>query len=156
MKKILIVGILIIIMGITIVSNACATPTEWHNMPASDNDQDDLFQLRFEILSDETTNYTITIDPGTQFSIVDGNELMTISIPVNATRTFIFDMKLEQDLEDGKHPIPYTAYKNGTEFKSGNAYVRAGTQAPGFELMIFLCGILFTIFMIHYRKHKEI
>ncbi|MFH1013636.1 MAG: hypothetical protein V1769_03900 [Thermoplasmatota archaeon] len=37
-----------------------AIPTEWHNMPASGKDPGDIFQLRFEIKSDETTNYTIT------------------------------------------------------------------------------------------------
>jgi hypothetical protein len=70
---------------------------------------------------------------------------------VNATRTFIFDMRIEQDLEDGKHPIPFTAYKNGVQFKQGNIYVRAGQQTPGFEFLFVISTVLLVIAIFRRR-----
>jgi len=154
MKQFMKIGIMIILIGLYYTSSGLANPSEWHNMPVSGNDQGDLFQIRFEIKSDETTNYTITIQPGDQFSLVDGNLTMTKNIPINATRTYIFNMKLDNDVEDGKHPIPYTASKDGSSFKSGNVYVRAGTQTPGFEMVVFLAGILFSFFFICRRQRN--
>ena len=81
MKRNKIVGLCTITSVLILGSNALATPNEWHNMPISGNDSGDIFQLRFEIKSDETTNYTLTIQPGEQFSIIDGNATMTKSIP---------------------------------------------------------------------------
>lgn len=131
-----------------------ATPIEWHNMPTSGKNTGSIFQLRFEIKSDETINYTITIYPGDEFEVIDGIESKTIQIPIDATRTFIFDMIITNDIEDGKHPIPYTAFKNETQFKTGNIYVRAGTQTPGFELVFLLSAII--IFMyIRKRTFKH-
>jgi len=146
-KTILIYGFLLLILLIPL---SVANPIEWHNIPKTDNDAGEIFQLRCEIKSDETTNYTITINPGDQFSAIDGNLSMTKEIPVNATRTFIFDMKIEKDLEDGKHPIPFIAYKEGVQFKTGNIYVRAGQQTPGFELIILLSAVIMVF--ISFRK----
>jgi hypothetical protein len=120
-------------------------------MPASRKEIGDIFQLRFEIKSDVTTNYTITINPGDDFESVNGNNSMTKEIPVDATRTFIFDMKLTNNIEDGKHPIPFIAYKNGTQFKTGNIYVRAGTQTPGFEISIRLVSVAIILFITKRR-----
>jgi len=128
-----------------------ATPTEWHNMPVSEKDPGDIFQLRFEIKSDETTNYTIVINPGDDFESINGNTSMTIEIPVDATRTFIFDMKVNNTLEDGKHPILYIAYKDKTQFKTGNIYVRAGTQTPGFEILILFVSVIIILFIAKKR-----
>lgn len=88
-----------------------ANPIEWHNIPKTGKDAGEIFQLRFEIKSDETTNYTITLNPGNDFSTVDNNNNITMLIPIDATRAFIFDMTIENDLEDGKHPIPYSIQK---------------------------------------------
>ena len=129
-----------------------ATPTEWHNMPKIGKDIGEIFQLNFEIKSDETTNYTITLDLNSQFSAVDGNTSLTINIPVDATRTFIFNLEISEKLDDGKYPIAYTAYKNGTAFKTDNAYVRAGVQAPGFELITIL--VVIGIFIFLWKKKK--
>jgi len=129
-----------------------ATPVEWHNMPKTGNDAGEIFQLRFEIKSDETTNYTITLVPGSDFTAVDNNNSTTLNIPIDATRTFIFNMKIENDLEDGKHPISYTAYKNGTQFKEDNIYVRVGVQTPGFELFFILTAIILAVILIKKRS----
>ena len=146
-KTILLYGFLLLILLIPL---SVANPIEWHNIPKTDNDAGEIFQLRCEIKSDETTNYTITINPGDQFSAIDGNLSMTKEIPVNATRTFIFDMEIEKDLEDGKHPIPFIAYKEGVQFKTGNIYVRAGQQTPGFEFIILLSAVIMVF--ISFRK----
>ena len=135
---ILFCGLLLMLLLIPL---SVATPIEWHNSPKTDKDVGEIFQLRFEIKSDETTNYTITLNPGSQFSAIDGNLSMIKEIPVNATRTFIFDMRIEEDLEDGKHPIPFIAYKEGVQFKTGNIYVRVGQQTPGFEFFIIIMAI---------------
>ena len=140
----------IFLMTLVLIPSYSANPVEWHNMPKTDNEAGEIFQLRFEIGSDETTNYTITLEPGNQFSAIDGNLTMTKEIPVNATRTFIFDMKIDQDLEDGKHPIPFTAYKEGVEFKQGNVYVRAGQQTPGFEVILIISAFL--LMLLFYKK----
>lgn len=129
-----------------------ATPHVWHNFPKTGTDVGEIFVLKFEISSDETTNYTIVLDTGTKFSVVDGNTSMTYTIPKNETRTYIFNLKIEEKLQDGKYPIHYEAFKNGTSFKSGNAYVRAGQQAPGFELIAAISAIAIAIFL---RKKKK-
>ena len=149
-----IISIICLGLIITLIIPTCtATPTEWHNMPKIGKDIGEIFQLKFEIKSDETTNYTITLDLDNQFSAVDGNSSMTVNIPIDSTRTFIFDLEVNEDLDDGKYPITYTAYKNGTAFKTDNAYVRAGVQAPGFEFLsvIVVIGIAFLIW-----KRKKI
>lgn len=148
-KKIILFILITLVCFIPLVH---ATPTEWHNMPVSGKDPGDIFQLRFEIKSDETTYYTIAITPGDDFESIDGNTSMTIEIPVDATRTFIFDMKVNNTLEDGKHPIPYIAYKEKTQFKTENIYVRAGTQTPGFELIIIFVSVILVLFIVKRRN----
>ena len=148
-KTILFYSLLLMLFFIPL-SNA--TPIEWHNTPKTDKYSGEIFQLRFEIKSDETTNYTITLNPDNQFSAVDGNLSITKDIPVNATKTFIFDMRIEEDIEDGKHPIPFKAYKKGVQFKTGNIYIRAGQQTPGFEFLFLISAFIF-VFLI-FRKKK--
>ena len=150
-KMILLCGFLLMLLMIPV---SVAVPTEWHNMPKTDKYAGEIFQLRFEIKSDETTNYTITLNPDEQFTAINGNISMTIEIPVNATRTFIFDMKIEQDLEDGKYPIPFKAYKDGIQFKTGNIYVRAGQQTPGFEFILLLLAVICVLILFRERKNK--
>lgn len=60
-------------------------------------------------------------------------------IPKNETRTFIFDMEVVKDVNDGKYPIYWTAYING------KAYARAGEQAHGFGIIAFVSAILIVI-----------
>ena len=148
-KTILLCGFLLVLLLIPL---SVANPIEWHNIPKTGKDAGEIFQLRCEIKSDETTNCTITLNPGDQFSVIDGNLSMTKEIPVNATRTFIFDMKIVEDLEDGKHPIPFKAYKEGVQFKTGNIYVRAGQQTPGFEFILLLSAVI--LGLILFRKNK--
>jgi hypothetical protein len=148
-KMFLLIGLMVILLLIPL---SVATPIEWHNTPKTDKDAGEIFQLRFEIKSDETTNYTITLNPGDQFSAIDGNLSMTKEIPVNATRTFIFDMRIEEDLEDGKHPIQYIAYKEGVQFKTGNIYVRAGQQTPGFEFILLLSAFIIALILLRKKK----
>jgi hypothetical protein len=147
---ILLCGFLLMLL---LIPFSVAEPIEWHNFPKTGKDAGEIFQFRFEIKSDETTNYTITLNPGDEFSAIDGNLSMTKEIPVNATRTFIFDMKIEEDLEDGKHPIPFKAFKDGVQFKTGNIYVRAGQQTPGFEVILLFSAAILVIFLL--RKDKS-
>lgn len=151
MKKTFI-AILIIGLLFSVVNFVHAAPTEWHNNPSTDTDIGEVFELRFEILSDETTNYTITINPGTKFSAVDDNNSMTLEIPKDETRTFIFNMKIEEELEDGKHVIYYDAFKSGVSFKSDKAYVRAGQQAPGFELIVLISAVVIVAVILKRRS----
>jgi hypothetical protein len=114
---------------------AAADLSEWHNSPRTGTDIGDIFRLKFEIMADETGNYTITLIDSAKFSPINGSLSKTISIPAEETRTFVFDMRVDQTLDDGKHLIRYETFKNGERFKEGKAYVRAGKQAPGFELL---------------------
>lgn len=120
---------------------AQAAPSVWHNSPKTGTDVGETFELRFEIMANETGNYTITIDPGDKFTVVGGNTTITLNIPKEETRTFVFTMQVTQKLEDGKYKITYDALREGMVFKSGIAYVRAGKQAPGFEVAVALSGI---------------
>jgi len=142
MKKSLI-AILIVGMAFSIsLPTVNATLSVWGNTPKTSADIGEIFELRFEIMADETANYSITIDPGSKFSAIDGNNSMIIEIPKDETRTFIFNMKLDEKLDDGKHVIYYDAFKSGNQFKSeGKAYVRAGQQAPGFEILAFISAV---------------
>jgi hypothetical protein len=142
-------------MFILFVQTVSAVPelTAWHTNPKTGTDAGEIFELKFEILSDETSNYTIMINPGTKFSTVDENNSMTINIPKDETRTFIFNMIINEELEDGKHVIYYNASKEDVQFKSGKTYVRAGVQAPGFELIVCICAIIFIIFLM--KKHRK-
>ena len=150
MKKLLIV---IIAMGL-LLPVAYAKPVVWHNSPRTGTDAGEIFRLKFEILANETANYTITIDPGEKFVAIDGNKSITLNIPENETRTFIFDMEVIKKIDDGKHVIPYDAFINGEKFRSGNAYVRVGEQAPGFEIIAFISAIAIGLIMI-WRKKKQ-
>lgn len=129
-----------------------AAPVVWHNSPRAGTDVGDIFRLKFEILANETGNYTITINPGEKFAVINGNNSITLNIPKDETRTFIFDMEVVKKLKDGKYAIPYDAFINGKKFKSGKAYVRAGEQAPGFEAIAFIFAV--TIAFIIWRKKK--
>jgi len=153
MKKSLI-KILIICLAVSILlPTVNAAPSVWSNTPKTDKNSGETFELRFEILADETANYTVTIDPGAKFSAVDGENSMTIEILKDETRTFIFNMQIDEDLEDGKHVIYYDAFKNDEQFKSeGKAYVRAGQQAPGFEILAFIGAIAIALFI--WRKKR--
>jgi len=126
-------------------------PTIWHNSPKTDNDVGDIFRLKFEILASETTNYTIALDLADKFVMVSGNSTLTINIPKNETRTFIFDIELTKALEDGKHPIYYDAFIEDVKFKSDKVQIRIGEQAPGFEI-IALIAALGIAFIIWKRK----
>jgi hypothetical protein len=127
-----------------------AQPTIWHNSPKTDNDAGDIFRLKFEILASETTNYTISLDLGDKFTMLAGNATLTINIPKNETRTFIFDIELLTTLEDGKHPIYYDAYIEDVKFKSDKVYIRIGEQAPGFEIIAIIAAL--GIALIIWRK----
>ena len=115
------ITVLLMIIGIVIsifLPTADAALKEWHNIPKTGTNPDEIFELRFEIEADETANYSITIDPGTKFSAVDGNTTLTLNIPKDETRTFIFNMQIDEQLEDGKHVIYYNASKEDVVFKS--------------------------------------
>ena len=127
-----------------------AQPTMWHNSPKTDNDAGDIFRLKFEILASETTNYTISLDLGDKFTMLAGNATLTINIPKNETRTFIFDIELLKALEDGKHPIYYDAYIEDVKFKSDKVYIRVGEQAPGFEIIAIIAAL--GIALVIWRK----
>lgn len=132
-----------------------ANPTIWSNSPKTSTKQGEIFELRFEIESDEKANYSIILDPGTKFSIVDGNNNMTKEIPIDETRTFIFNMQIDEELENGKYVIYYDALKNNVKFKSeGKAYVRAGQQAPGFEIVLFISAIIVAFVLFRRRNHN--
>ena len=130
-----------------------ASPVIWHNSPKTGTDIGDIFRLKFEILANETANYTITIDPGEKFAVITGNNSITLSIPENETRTFIFDMEIIKEIDDGKHLITYDASKHEEKFQSGKAYVRAGEQAPGFEIIAFISAIAIGLIIMWKRKH---
>ena len=134
----------VIIMALTIIvflSLINAQPTIWHNSPKTDNDAGDIFRLKFEILASETTNYTISLDLADKFTMLAGNDTLTINIPKNETRTFVFDIELIQALENGKHTIYYDAYIENVKFKSDKVYIRVGEQAPGFEIISIIAAL---------------
>jgi len=148
MKKTLIKFVIICLAALILLPTVQAELTIWSNSPKTGKDSGEKFELRFEILADETANYTVKIDPGTKFSAIDGKNSMTIEISKDETRTFIFYMQIDEDLDDGKHVIYYDAFKNDEQFKSeGKAYVRAGQQAPGFELVAFIGAIALSLFI---------
>jgi len=152
MKKLL---TLLLIFGFAILFLAptvSAVLREWHNTPPVGNDIGETFELRFEIESDETTNYSITIYPETKFSVINDQESITIQIPTDETRTFIFNIVVEEELEDGKHAIYYNASKAGVVFKSDVVHVRAGKQVPGFEIIILVSAIALVGFI---RRKKR-
>lgn len=130
-----------------------AAPSVWHNSPKTGTDVGETFELRFEILANETGNYTISIDPGDKFTVVGGNTTITLHIPKEETRTFVFTMQVAQKLEDGKHKVIFDAFQEGTPFKSGIAYVRAGKQAPAFEVALAISGVA-VAFILWNRRRK--
>ena len=129
-----------------------ALPVERHNMPTSGTEVGETFELRFEIFSDKTTNYSIIIYPGSKFSEIMGNTSKTIEIPKDETRTFVFSMVINEELDDGKHAIHYNATKEDAIFRSDIIYVRAGKQAPGFELILTLLAV--SIGLLFWKKRK--
>lgn len=146
--------LLMIIIALSLFSPVVyATPVVWHNSPKTGTDIGDIFRLKFEILANETANYTITIDPGEKFAVITGNNSITISIPENETRTFIFDMEIIKEIDDGKHLITYDAFIHGEKFYSDRAYVRAGEQAPGFEIIAFISAIAIGLVIMWKKKH---
>lgn len=147
MKKIIMLIGFFFLMSSLILPCVSSIPNEWHNMPKTGTAIGEIFELRFEIKSDETTNYSITIDPAPHFSVVDGNQTQTKNITIQDTRTFIFSLKIIENLEDGKYAVNYSAYKNDIRFKSDVAYVRAGQQAPGFEIPLFIATVFVCVFI---------
>ena len=154
MKKSLIALLIVGLAFLIVLPTVSAAPSIWSNTPQTDTDIGGLFELRFEIMADETANYTVTIDPGSKFSALDGNNSMMLEIPKDETRTFIFNMRIDEKLDDGKHVIYYDAFKNGVQFKEeGKAYVRAGQQAPGFEILAAIAA-LGIAFILWKKKHS--
>jgi len=154
MKKALALISLISMISIISLPLIAAAPNEWHNMPKSGTAIGDTFEMRFEIKSDETTNYTIQIDPAPHFQVLTGNVSQTINIPNMDTRTFLFTLQIIETLENGKYAVNYTAFKNETIFKTDVIYVRAGQQVPGFEFVLFLPAIL--IGFLIWRKRQPL
>jgi hypothetical protein len=145
---------LLILIALVLISPFInAQPTIWHNSPKTGNDIGDIFSLKFEILSSETANYTISLDLGDKFAMLSGNATQTIHIPKNETRTFIFDIKLIKSLEDGKYPIYYDAYIKDAKFKSDKVYIRIGEQAPGFETIAIIIALAIGTIVWKNRKH---
>ena len=122
------------------------------NLPTVDGDKGESFTLRFEIRSDETTNYTIKLTPRDEFEWTSGNEL-SINIPQNDTRTFKFEGRLAKALEaDGKYNLQWEAYQNGTKFDSGSVDLRVGEQAPGLGLAWGLAAVAGLAVMTRRRR----
>ncbi|HEC88168.1 MAG TPA: hypothetical protein ENI52_02505 [Thermoplasmata archaeon] len=147
--RMFIAGMIVVAM---LLPSVYAKPIVWHNTPRTGTNAGDIFRLKFEILANETANYTIKIDSGENFAPIDGNYTINLYIPKNETRTFIFDMEVVKEIKDGKYPIYWDAYINGKKFNSGKAYVRAGEQAPGFELIAFISAVLLAIIIWKRKK----
>ena len=143
---------IIIICSIIIPSVVTAQPTVWHNLPKTGTDPGDIFQLKFEISSNELANYSIALDLGDKFSLLSGNATQTKSIPKNETRTFFFDIELVQKLDDGKYQIYYDASIEDQNFKSDKVMIRIGEQAPGFELFGILAAVCIVLLIIRKKK----
>jgi len=153
MKKALVIISLICLVSIVYLPIIAAAPIEWHNMPKTGTSIGDSFEMRFEIQSDETTNYSIQIEPAPHFQVLTGNTSQTRIIPDKDTRTFSFTLQIIETLENGKYAVNYTAYKNGTIFKTDVIYVRAGQQVPGFEFALLLPAILFGLLIWKKKQH---
>ena len=120
---------------LALVTGAAAEPNvTGFNVPSVDGNVGETFEVKFEIRSDNLTNYTIKLTPRAEFNFTPTEK--TIEIPEGDTRTFIFEGELTEALEDGKYAIQWEAYQNGTQFDSGSLDLRAGEQAPapGFAL----------------------
>ncbi len=154
MRSHLAIGLTLILL-LVIAGQAAAAPTvTGFNIPEVDGNDGESFEIRFEIRSDEDTNYTIKIKPRAEFSWPNGNEL-TKDIPANDTRTYIFAGKLAKALaEDGKYAIQWEAYKNGTLFKSGQVDLRVGAQAPatGGVVALGVMGLVASLMAIVKRR----
>ena len=151
MKKInILIGIILIL---SIFVNGVSAVTVLSNSPKTDTEPGEIFELRIEVKSDATGNYTVTIDPGTKFSCIDDNTTITKEIPLDETRTFVFNMKIEEELEDGKHIINYDVSFEGELLNSYKAYVRAGKQAPGFEVILAFLAIASIVIL--FKKIKK-
>ena len=125
----LLLGLILILL---LAGRSLAEPTvTGFNIPEVDGLNGESFELKFEIRSDETANYTIKITPRAEFEWPDGDNI-TLNIPANDTRTFKFLGQLTGELAtDGKYNIKWEAYKDGTMFDSGSVDLRVGEQAPG-------------------------
>ena len=90
------------------------------------------FEALFEIEADENGTYSIELDEREEFSF----ETLSIEKDIldGDSRTFIFDGKNTQTLEDGKYRINWYAYKNSQIFDSGSFDIAAGEQGFGFNL----------------------
>ena len=154
MNKSFVIISLICMISIISLPIITAAPIEWHNMPKTGTSIGDTFEVRFEIQSDETTNYSIQIEPAPHFQVITGNISQTRIIPDKDTRTFSFTLQIIETLENGKYAVNYTAYKNGTTFKTDVIYVRAGQQVPGFEFALLIPAILFGLLILR-KKHQS-
>lgn len=141
--------LLCLLVSLMLASSAVADPTvSGFNIPTVDGDKGESFTIRFEIRSDETTNYTIKITPRDEFEYPNGSEL-TLNIPKNDTRTFKFEGKLTKALEaDGKYNIQWEAYKNGSKFETGSVDLRVGEQAPGAGMAFGLVAVVMALALL--------
>lgn len=124
----------------------------WSNSPKTGTEAGETFEIRVEILSNETTNYTVIIQENEKFSVIDNNYSKTHLIPNEETRTFIFQMSINEKLDDGKHLILYQALKEDGVFKEGKIYVRAGKQVPGFEFIYMFVALAIIVALIKKRS----
>ncbi len=81
--------------------------------------------VSISVTSDETTNYTVKLEERPKFEIV-GNNTLTKHIYNGDTERFIFEVKVLNGTGDGSFQFTWHAYKNGSEFDSGNLEVKVG------------------------------
>lgn len=123
-------AIVVTLLLLALVTGAAAEPRmSGINFPSVDGDVGETFEIKFEIRSDNATNYTVKVLPRAEFNFTPTEK--SLEIPEGDTRTFIFEGEVLEALEDGKYAIQWEAYQNGTLFDSGSLDLRAGEQAPG-------------------------
>jgi len=145
--------VLTLLVFLIVATQAAADPkVSGINLPRVEGNVGEEFEIRFEIRSDEETNYTLKILPRDEFNWSVGE--ITMKIPVDDTRTMIFNCEVIQELSDGKYNIKWEAYKNGSRFDSGSLELRAGDQAPGLGGIATMAtiGTSATLFAIMRRR----
>lgn len=154
MRTLLAMGLTLTLL-VAFAGPASAEPTViGFNIPSVDGDMGEIFEIKFEVRSDEDANYTIKIKPRAEFEWTEGDN-MTKNIPADDTRTYIFKGKLIDALpDDGKYAIKWEAYKNDTLFKSGQVDLRVGEQAPapGGIAVLGLLGLVAGLVAIAKRR----
>ena len=122
------------------------------NIPTVEGLNGESFELKFEIRSDETADYTIKLTPRAEFEWPNGDNI-TLNIPANDTRTFKFLGQLTGELAaDGKYNLQWAAFQNDTQFTSGSVDLRVGEQAPGIGLGLTLV-VLTALVIVYQRKY---